>query len=321
LQNRAIAAKREALLKAGWDEVVILEIGQRFASYEHVKVAKRKGGKVFITVSPDGAVEVFEGYLSQKELRKREMARLRDEGGEAQKSAAPRPAMTKAMENYCDLHRHALVRLALIGDPRVAWRLAVAHMVAPSGNWAITADAQMSRSNAIKASLAGSAAQAAFDAEERAVYRLLGWDEDDTCQGTARLFAQLLTLSDAEVGRIATFFTAASIAVGSDVVAAVGQILEIDPRAYWRPDDVFFDLLRDRVTINAVLAEVAGEAVAKANIAEKAKTQKQIIRDCLAGTNGRMKVDGWLPGWLAFPAREIGQDTPQPVEPERIAAE
>jgi ParB family chromosome partitioning protein len=84
---------------------------------------------------------------------------------------------------------------------------------------------------------------------------------------------------------------------------------------------VFFDLLRDRASINAILADVAGEAIAKANIAEKAKTQKQIIRDYLAGANGRVKIDGWLPGWLAFPVRMIGQDIPQATEPERMAAE
>jgi len=56
--------------------------------------------------------------------------------------------------------RVALVRLALLENPKVAWRLAVAHMVAPSGNWTVDADDQSSRSNAIRESLAKSAAQA-----------------------------------------------------------------------------------------------------------------------------------------------------------------
>jgi hypothetical protein len=50
--------------------------------------------------------------------------------------------------------------------------------------------------------------------------------------------------------------------------------------------------------------------------------QKQIIRDCLTGTNGRAKVEGWLPGWLAFPARPVGGatevDGPQ-IESEPVA--
>ncbi len=81
----------------------------------------------------------------------------------------------------------------------------------------------------------------------------------------------------------------------------------MDARRHWQADDTFFDLIRDRATVNALLTEVAGEAVAKANVAEKAKTQKQIIRDYLMGANGRTKVEGWLPGWMAFPAKPIGQ--------------
>jgi ParB family chromosome partitioning protein len=75
--------------------------------------------------------------------------------------------------------------------------------------------------------------------------------------------------------------------------------------------------------VNALLTEVAGEAVAKANIAEKAKTQKQIVRDCLTGANGRVKVDGWLPGWMAFPARSIGEPHGEAAvrEPMSMAAE
>lgn len=38
-QNEAIAAKRDALLAAGWAEVVMLETGQGFSGWEHEKSA------------------------------------------------------------------------------------------------------------------------------------------------------------------------------------------------------------------------------------------------------------------------------------------
>ena len=38
----------------------------------------------------------------------------------------------------------------------------------------------------------------------------------------------------------------------------------MDARATWQPDDAFFDLIRDRATVNAIVSDVAGEAVAKA---------------------------------------------------------
>ena len=41
------------------------------------------------------------------------------DGKSADKAEAPaRPGMTKAMENYLELHRHAAVRLALLANPR-----------------------------------------------------------------------------------------------------------------------------------------------------------------------------------------------------------
>src|ERR1700676_4085078 len=68
-QNEAIAAKRDALIEARWSEVVILEPGQHFQSWEHEKTPKKKGGKVFVTVSHRGEVEIHEGYLTRKESR------------------------------------------------------------------------------------------------------------------------------------------------------------------------------------------------------------------------------------------------------------
>ena len=144
---------------------------------------------------------------------------------------------------------------------------------------------------------------------------MLGWTDDGDEEAfvyreTADVFATLLTLSDADVMRIAAFFMARSLAVGSASVEAAGAHLKVDARAHWQPDDTFFDLIRDRATLNAMLAEIAGEAVARGNVAEKAKLQKQIIRDCLTGANGRAKVENWLPGWLCFPMRGFG-DGPQ----------
>jgi ParB family chromosome partitioning protein len=336
LQNRAIADKREALLKSGWSAVDILEVGQRFLQYEHVKVSKKKGGKVFVAVSHDGAVEIFDGWLSQKEAKKLAKAEERQSGKAAKSpSANTGPVMTQALENYVDLHRHLAVRQALIAHQGAAFRLAVAHMAASSGNWSVKRDPQTTRSPAIRASVEASTAQAAFAAEEQAVFALLGWAQEDDAdeafivrRQTADVFAHLAGLNDGDVMRVAAFFMARSLQAGSDVVEEVGTRLAVDVHTTWQPDDAFFDLIRDRATVNAIVADVAGEAIAKANVTEKAKTQKQIVRDCLAGANARAKVEGWLPGWLAFPARRIGRANAEPVGesdaeavPVRMAAE
>ncbi|MDE2493082.1 MAG: ParB/RepB/Spo0J family partition protein [Alphaproteobacteria bacterium] len=321
LQNGAIAAKRDALLKAGWIAVEIMEVGQHFSQWEHVKMPKKKGGKVFITVSHKGDVEIHDGWLTQKEARKLAKAEEREARKQEKLSgsgvSAGLPTITQAMQNYLDLHRHAAVRLALIADPAVTFRLAVAHMIAASGNWSIKADGQSSRTDAIRASIANSPAQVAFEKECGEAYAPLELPRNDDFalaneDRAVAVFARLLTLSNEEVLRIAACRMAETLAAGSGAVEVAGTHLNVDARTHWQPDETFFDLIRDRATVNAVLADVAGHNVARANIAEKTKTQKQIVQDCLTGANGRAKVD-WTPGWMTFPSRSIGADLAEPT--------
>jgi len=154
-QNEAIAAKRDALIEAGWSEVVILEPGQHFQTWEHEKTPKKKGGKVFVTVSHRGEVEIHEGYLSRKESRRRPKNEPADDGDTAAEPIkSTRPAMTKSMQNYLELHRHAVVRLALLANPGTALRLIVAHAVAASGHWQVKAEPQQARNEEIAKSIA-----------------------------------------------------------------------------------------------------------------------------------------------------------------------
>jgi ParB family chromosome partitioning protein len=69
----------------------------------------------------------------------------------------------------------------------------------------------------------------------------------------------------------------------------------------WHDTTVLPDLLRDKQVLNAVLAEVAGPDVAEANAEATAKVQRGILVDCLTGSNGRAKLEGWVPRWFAFP--------------------
>ena len=80
-------------------------------------------------------------------------------------------------------------------------------------------------------------------------------------------------------------------------------MFETDMDNYWQPDNAFYDLLRDKQMINAMLAEIGGKAVADGNVTSTAKVQKQIIRDHVEGNGSRKKVEGWLPRFLHFPMR------------------
>jgi ParB family chromosome partitioning protein len=69
---------------------------------------------------------------------------------------------------------------------------------------------------------------------------------------------------------------------------------------WWQADDAFFDTLRDREVMGAILAEVAGDTVARANAREKGKTIKAIVRAHLDGSDGRARIEDWVPRWMRF---------------------
>ncbi|MDX8494171.1 ParB/RepB/Spo0J family partition protein [Mesorhizobium sp. VK22B] len=307
-QNEAIAARREAYLEAGWIEVVAFEPGQYFHSWDYEKTPKKKGGKVIITVSQRGEVECHEGYLSRKEAR-----RVRAEGqfGEqAEPRVKPsRPELSGPMQNYVDLHRHAAVRTALLDHPGVALRLMVAHAIVGSSLWTVRPEPQRAANETVAASIAACKAEAAFAEKQREVLTLLGSvDEDGPVTGgngddfaLASVFARLLALPHDDVLRVLALVMAETLCTGSAIVEALGNHLGLDMRGHWQADDAFFELLRDRQVATEILADVGGRLVADGNSSQKLKTQKKIIRDFLCGENGRQKVDGWLPRWMAFP--------------------
>ena len=306
-QNEAIAARRDAYIEAGWRDVAVLEPGQYFHSYDHEKAPKKKGGKVIITVSQRGEVEFHEGWLSRKEAR---CLRLDEHGEQVEIPVkVSRPELTGPMQNYVDLHRHAAVRAALFDHPDIALRLMVAHAIAGSHLWQVRLEPQRAANQAIAESIAAGKAEAAFAGKLREVLTLLGRSDDDTTIAggygddvtLATIFAQLLALTDEDVVRVLAFVMAETLCSGTAIVELLGARLNVDMASCWQSDDAFFDLLRDRDVVNAMLAEIGGNEVADANVSEKVRTQKTIIRDFISGENGRQKVDGWLPRWMKFP--------------------
>jgi ParB family chromosome partitioning protein len=119
----------------------------------------------------------------------------------------------------------------------------------------------------------------------------------------AGVFAKLLKLSDKEVMKLAAVLMAEALVSGDEAVHIAGKALSVDLAGTWAPDAPFWSNLRDKQVINAMLAEVAGKAVADANVTATGKVQKGVLQDALAGSNGRKKSGGWLPKWLAFPGQ------------------
>lgn len=307
LQMKAVSEKVAAYRERGWADVVVLERGAFWQSYEHSKVAKKDGGRVYVRLSHNGEAEFHEGFLPTKELRKRRTESEQGSEGEDVSDKAIRPELTKAALNYVDLHRHAAVKATLLNEGGIALRLMVAHTIAGSNLWRVEADPCCADKPETEASLSSSKAVAVMAEEERAVLALLELDEDGAVMGNRHtdieaVFQTLLGLEDRDVLCILTFVMAQSLSVGMALVDTLGSLLSVDMPAWWQADDAFLGLIRDRQTLLPMLEDIGGKAVAEAHKASPAKVLRSIIRQCATG-DGREKVEGWMPPYLAFPAK------------------
>ncbi|MGY4290635.1 hypothetical protein ACVWXO_009901 [Bradyrhizobium sp. LM2.7] len=113
------------------------------------------------------------------------------------------------------------------------------------------------------------------------------WSNGDSFRA-ASVFARLLELPDEPVLRVLTLLVAETLCAGSALVEAVGVLVRPDVTKWWELDETFLDLIRDRGAVQAMPSEIAGQAIAEANVSETAKVQKKIILDCLKG-EGRDK--------------------------------
>lgn len=314
LQNVAIAQAKDKYLASGWTEVVILDIGQHFPKWQHEKIGKKAGGRVFVEITHDGEVAFHEGWLSMKDARRKAKA---GEGEAGEEEAKPsRPELTKAMQNYLGLHKHAAVRTELLAAPSTALRLAVAHMIAGSSLWSVKPDALRPDSEAIGESVALAEANKGFAEERSRIAALLGIEfAEDEAQptisggGTYRserptlgeAFVSLMHMDDTTVLRVLTFLMAETLETCPGTITALGIVLATDMRTWWKPDQAFFDLMRDKEALNAMVREVASDMTADAHVASTAKVQKKIISDCLSGER-EAQVANWQPRYMAFPA-------------------
>ncbi|WP_299283312.1 ParB/RepB/Spo0J family partition protein [uncultured Tateyamaria sp.] len=288
----------------GWAETVVMERGAYFATWDHQKTTMKDGGRVFITVSQQGEVTEHEGYITRAEAKRREKADTNVE-------PAPKPELTKAAQNYVDLHRHAAVRSDLLSQSGIALRLIAAHMIAGSSLWQVESDPQKTAKPEIEDSLARNVGHRRMVAQRADIKALLGMDDDTALMDTANawsprpciteVFATLQSLSDDAVTRILTFLMADGLSVHSPLIDKLGEAMEADMRNHWSPEPLFFDLVRDKQVLNAMVREYAGETAADQNLTATAKTQRAILTACLDGTRAPERED-WMPYYMAFPS-------------------
>jgi ParB family chromosome partitioning protein len=184
-------------------------------------------------------------------------------------------------------------------------------MICGARNWKIDGKSPRSRKPETQASVEGSQAEAILAEERKAIFDLLGLKGDHpqiyhrhySPHNLCEIFARLITLEDADVLRIQAFCLSETLAVDSPEIEAIGLLTTPNFGDYWSPDDAFFDILRDKPTINAMVKEIAGKSCADGAVTDTAKLQKQIIKNRMAGHGVETASPDWLPRWAAFPAK------------------
>lgn len=311
LQNAKIAKAIAEYETDAWT-VELMERGKSFNQWGHVKRPKEAGGKVFIAVGNDGAVEAHLGYLTSEDAKKIQAILTGDDDAETKQKATQKPEMSGPLQQYIALHRHSAIRATLLDHPKVALRLTVAHMFVGSNRWTVEPQATGSRKESTKISVAGSQGATIFEAERIAIYELIGVTQYQAHYGPTKklsegditqIFARLLELDDAEVMRVMAFAMAESLEAGADIVEAITYAVPVDMAALWEPDDAFFEILRDKKVINAMVKDIAGETVANGYLTETGKAQKTVIRNRIAGHGVDTPDPDWRPRWMQVPAK------------------
>lgn len=318
-QNAAISALKSELEAEGWS-VEVMDTGERFQSWNYVDTSKEDGGMVFIQVSHNGEVTVFKGQLSRDAIKKRD-----------QQDAPPKPKseLTKPMQNYLALRRHAAVRHELAGSPGLSLRVMVAQLIAGSEHVQACAEPQKAKSEAIAESLKHNTAEAAFAEQRTAVAALLGLDAEaetavpraedwDITYDFEAILATLCALDDAAVMQVLAVVTAETLSANGTETDIIGAKLGTDMRDHWTPDQTFFDLMRSKPAINAMVAELAGHTASAEHITSTAKVQKSILQACLDGTR-TPKIENWQPRYMSFPMGSY-VDAPEAEETHAEAA-
>ncbi len=117
-------------------------------------------------------------------------------------------------------------------------------------------------------------------------------------------FSALLALSDEEVCQVLALTMAETLEPGGPVVEAVLHVCGTDLGQYWSPDEAFFDLLRDKRAINAMVADIASPSVAESVTKESGKVQKALIQNRTEGVDCAPDP-GWRPSWMQMPPTRL----------------
>ena len=309
-QSKAIAQRVLKYETNGWKSIILMERGAYFQSYQYEKRAKTKGGRVYVEIRSSGAVLFHEGYITSAEASR---AAKKDDDT----PAAIKPEMSGPVAEYIAGHRHAATRASLLGSSGIALRLMIAHMLVGSSLWTVRRHMSLAKKEATQKSLENSRANEELNAARTkafALFEALGVKHvrhNGEAYHLSEVFAALLALTGDEVEEIMTIAMADRIDCGSPIVEALAHVLGTDMAHYWKPDPAFFETLRDKRAINAMIEDIATPSLAQSCLTDTAKEQKQVLANRIQGEGCSANPD-WRPGWMQSPPTGLIKGAPCP---------
>ena len=118
-------------------------------------------------------------------------------------------------------------------------------------------------------------------------------------------------MSDEEVLTVLASVMARTLEAGNGIVEAVLHVCGTNLPKAWKPDEVFFDLTKDKRAINAMIADIATSSLADSCRTDTGKAQKQVLANRIAGEGCKANPD-WRPGWMQVPPTRLVEGAGSP---------
>ncbi len=299
-----------------------LQEGYSFSRWQYGHAAEGEKGGVVVFLKNSGDVEIYEGLTKTKATASTAKAL----------KAKERDFYPTPLRRYMGMHKSLAVQAAILGNPRKAKELAVAHKLARFK--AHSCLPYFEQEDAIPPALAVINQQAAIllsdlkiqADEEKPVWKTLGGffhtDEEEA-------YDTIQSLTDAQLESILVFLEVCEF--GQDMVDRldthegslfnkVAKDLAVDMRDYWRPDEGFLNR-RNKVQLQALMNESGASAkLASASEYKKGELVKsltkffQSAKKAKKPTETDLKANDWLPEAMNFPAIDPDRKEPEAIE-------
>ena len=194
----------------------------------------------------------------------------------------------------------------------------VAHAMAGSALWDVRPFELRARKDETQASVEGSPSMSAMNEvteQTDALFKALNVNPALRSNGDdyrlCEIFSALLATSDEEVLAILASVMARTLEAGNGIVEAVLHVCGTDLSAAWKPDEVFFDLTRDKRAINAMIGDIASASLADSCRTDTGKAQKQVLANRISGEGCEANPD-WRPGWMQVPPTRLVEGAGSP---------